>query len=660
MFSGTNLESGKDIETVRLRVISLLLAIVLTVLLIPTPASAAETKASAIQAQIRDTYRTALRRTGRHSFNGYCGTMVNWQTYLLGIDQRVYGCDGKNEYDLYRDMGTTTGGYRVECYPASQYTLRAALNTITDNGTRDAYNILVGFQRTNTRDGSIYGHALLIHGILDGVVYFAECYSASIGGQYWAEGTPIAVSIDTFCDYYDRWTVFDGIACFGLKTYADLCTEYAADMYAMAGEKLPVYGEPYDEDVSEPELTGTFLTAGQVVKVTGLLVTPKGANWYRVEETGGVGYVQAEKLDHMANCWEDLLLTELKVPASLRKGAGFALRGSLTARNCRIQRVLVSVYDTEAETPVLTGGLEPNSKSVSLSDGRLDRAMTFRKLDAGVYRLEILADVESYVLEDGEPVARLQTLTVWNSLLQIVTGWDSYAVVTFDAGEGKAELDQTVIAAGQAIGSLPSAARSGWELTGWALDPEGTKPVTAETVIDGNTTLYAQWRKGAVTGSGWINTGNGWQYYSDGAPVSGWVECAGLQFYQLENGAFATGWLTVGNAGYYFDSAGIHRTGWQEINGERCYVCTAREQSAALLMLGGGNSYFDSDGWEKRKPSEASENRIYLPEWFCWDAGVYMCGTVRCLFADETAGAQDSGFLPVKVCSFFDRLVQQI
>jgi hypothetical protein len=57
----------------------------------------------------------------------------------------------------------------VKAYPASQYTLLDALNTITRNGTLDVYNILVGFQRTNTQLGSIYGHALLIHGIIDGM-----------------------------------------------------------------------------------------------------------------------------------------------------------------------------------------------------------------------------------------------------------------------------------------------------------------------------------------------------------------------------------------------------------------------------------------------------------------------------------------------------------
>ncbi|MBR2032058.1 MAG: hypothetical protein IKA04_07580, partial [Alistipes sp.] len=125
----------------KLRVISLLLAIVFVILLITTPASAAATEVAELKEQIRNTYRTALRYSGRWSFNGYCGFLVNWQTYLLGIDTQKYGRDGKDEYDLYSNLGTTTGGYRVKCYPTAQYDLRAALNAITRNGTVDAYNI---------------------------------------------------------------------------------------------------------------------------------------------------------------------------------------------------------------------------------------------------------------------------------------------------------------------------------------------------------------------------------------------------------------------------------------------------------------------------------------------------------------------------------------
>jgi hypothetical protein len=45
--------------------------------------------------------------------------------------------------------------------------------------------MVVGFQKTNTAAGSIYGHALVVHAILDGIVYFVECYDSAVGGRYW-------------------------------------------------------------------------------------------------------------------------------------------------------------------------------------------------------------------------------------------------------------------------------------------------------------------------------------------------------------------------------------------------------------------------------------------------------------------------------------------
>lgn len=596
------------------RVISLLLAIVLAVLLIPTPASAAATEAADIQQQIRSTYLTALRRSGRKSFNGFCGSMVNWQTCLLGIDERVYGCDGKNEYDMYRDLGTTTGGYQVKCYPASRYTLRSALNAITSNGTVDAYNILVGFQRTNTSEGSVYGHALLIHAVLDGVVYFAECYNASIGGKYWAEGTAISCSIDTFCDYYDRWTVFDGIAYFGVKTYADVCEKFPSSMYAMVKEDLAVYAEPSDPGIYEAEKTGENLVAGEMVKVSGLLKTPGGAYWYQLEGNGSPGFVEAQKLVFSADCYEDVQITGLKVPTALRRRSGFVLRGNVSSQSSQIQAVLVSVYSLERDMdmPVFSCQLETDGQSVSLNNRQMDNTMAFRKLEKGTYRISITAKVESYVLENGEPVSQIRTLQLWNSELQIITDWGKYATITLDGNGGDAELDQLVVAEGQAIGALPHAAREGYMLSGWSMDPEGKQPFTTGTAFNENTTLYAQWEKGIALRSGWINAQQGWSYYANGTPVQGWFTSNGLKFYQNSDGTRAKGWLTVEGSLRYFNAAGVLLSGWQEIDGNRYYFNENGGSSTGWVTIGTDCYYFAEDGKMQTEWIQENGNHYYL------------------------------------------------
>lgn len=509
----------------KLRVISLLLVIALTLVLIPVPASAADTKAAELEKQIRTAYQTALRRSGKSSFNGYCGSLVNWQTYLLGIDTSKYGCDGKNEYDLYTNLGTTTGGYRVKSYPASQYDLRAALNAITNNGTVDAYNILVGFQRTTTALGSIYGHALLIHGIVDGVVYFVECFSTSLGGKYWSEGTPISCSIDTFCNYYNRWTVFDGIAYFGLKTYADACQEFPASMYALATGDTDVYAEPNDPGLYEAAVNDR-LVAGELVNVTALLKTPGGGYWYQLDRNGVSEYVQAEKLMQLADCHHDLSLSELRAPTVIRKGNGFVLRGIVSSLSSHIRSVQVAVYYTDdaSETPVMEGQLKVDGKAVNLNTWQLDRYMTFRQLQTGTYRIVITAEAESYVLKNGSPISHSENILLWNSELRVVTDWSKYAAVRFDGNGGNASVMQTVVAAGSALDTLPNASRPGYTLTGWALDPEGTEPFTGETTISGDTTLYALWAPNGTDISGAQHTENSCSFYINGICVTSETE----------------------------------------------------------------------------------------------------------------------------------------
>lgn len=529
----------------------------LAALVTPTRVDAASAdKIQQIQQQITTTYRTALRRSGIGSFNGWCGSLVNWQTLLLGIDQQMYGCDGKNQYDMYRNMDTTTGGYRIKTYSASEYTLLSALNEITKNGTVDAYNILVGFERTNTEMGSIYGHAMLIHAILDGQVYFMECYSTSLGGQYWAEGAPISCSIETFCDYYNAWTVFDGIAYFGVKNYADTCEEYPASMYALVQEDVAVYSEPNDPGLYEAQPTGQTLAAGQAAVITSLLKTPGGDYWYALDNREA--YVPADSLSTIAPYYGDVTVQNLSIPEALRQYSGFGIRGNVTAANCRLETVEVIVYDANVgpDTPSLSATLESDGAELNLNTWKLSREMLFYTLPAGTYRIAIRAQISSYVLEDDTLSQHTRKQTLWHSEFQIVPGWDEYVTVSFDGRGGQPEIAQTVTAAGSPLSTLPQATMEGKVFLGWSLDPEGTLPVSKETVMLNNITLYAQWAEGGESFSGWRNTNGNWVLYADGVPQAGWIQQGKLTLYQLPGGSRAQGWHYIEDAWHYFTPTG--------------------------------------------------------------------------------------------------------
>lgn len=549
----------------KVRFICLLLAAVFLATLIPAPVSAVSVEAREIEKQISSTYRAALRGTGMASFNGYCGKLVSWQTYLLGIDESAYGCNGQDQFDLYRNLGTTTGGYRVKSYPASQYDLLTALNEITKNGTVDAYNILVGFQRTNTREGSIYGHALLIHAILDGTVYFVECYSTAIDGKYWAEGTPISCSIETFCEYYNTWTVFDGIAYFGLKTYADVCEVYPASMYAMAQENAEIYEEPFDPGVIDAKKTGASIASGEIVKVTGLLKTPGGEYWYRLEEENS--YVPAQALVFVTADYQDVQVANLRVPGVLRKGYGFVLRGEVYAVSSGLDSVNVVVYDPQEgiENPIFSGSLESSGQSVNLNHWKLDQTMKFRTLTAGTYRIAIMAEVGTYLLEDGAAVYLSETKEIWHSELEVTAGWENYVTVQFDGNGGTAEIAQTVLPQGSLLENLPEATTNQGVFKGWTLDPEGTQPVISDLVVKNNTTLYAQWETDRISLDGWQAVDGKWVYYDGGEIMEGWIALGGVIIYQYADGSRARGLQQIGSEWYQFSDTGILTDDWQNV-----------------------------------------------------------------------------------------------
>ncbi len=71
-----------------------------------------------------------------------------------------------------------------------------------------------------------------------------------------------------------------------------------------------------------------------------------------------------------------------------------------------------------------------------------------------------------------------------------------WATVGFDANGGAVDIASMDILKGQSlktIGNLPTPTRTYHRFLGWYTDAEGGEPVTAETIVEGNLTLYAHW-----------------------------------------------------------------------------------------------------------------------------------------------------------------------
>ncbi len=162
--------------------------------------------------QIRTTYAAAKKRARVKSFRGKCGKYVNQQLVILGINETYIGCNGNREYDTYYKLRSSTGGFKIHAYGAKKYTLQSALEAIAKENPH-ARNILVGFEKGTSTAGKKYGHALFIHGIENGLVYFSDSFAQTVDGVKYKEGEPIVCSVATFVKRYQKYR-FDGVIWF--------------------------------------------------------------------------------------------------------------------------------------------------------------------------------------------------------------------------------------------------------------------------------------------------------------------------------------------------------------------------------------------------------------------------------------------------------------
>ena len=277
--------------------LSLLLVAVLLLPAIPARASAVPQTHVQIQDQIRAVYREALRRSGKSSFEGFCGAFVTWQAYIMGIDSQRRKLDGNMLYNSYRLQDYTDTGYKVQPFSGGFWTLESALLALTQSGSIDVYNVIVGFDETASESGKLYGHGVYIHAIKDGMVHFAESYPIYINGIWVPEGYPIMVTIRQFCDYYspDRGMVFDGLINFGNLPYTTGCTAITGEpKNAVIIRDTALWSEPCTSEVDFRSDVLLQLQAGVGAVTGGGYENTCGELWYQVEVDGALGYVPAE------------------------------------------------------------------------------------------------------------------------------------------------------------------------------------------------------------------------------------------------------------------------------------------------------------------------------------------------------------------------------
>ena len=562
----------------RKRILALALALALTLtVLLPVTAAAETSKEQEMMDMIARFYRRTLAARGVSTLGGFCGVVAGYQLYYLGVETWPNPQDGRVMFDYYKNKDVTTGGYSIKAYPASQYTLEETLNLISHGGTRDVYNILVGFEWSSTEAGAKYGHTVVIHAIMDGYVYSVESFYTSVAK---GEGRPIRCSIAEFAALYDDWTRLDGVIWFGNKEYVDQCEEYGADLFVRANENTPLLAEPGTADGTRPELLRQ-VRAGERLRVSGLYKNTRGAYYYRVEENGRAGYIAAGAVEQVRVNTENVTVRELRVPETVVKGNYFTLGGRIVAEDSLLTGARVEVTDAKG-AQVLGYTVEQEGRLIRLNTKQLNSAMAFGTLEEGTYTYRIYADVANscYTSLYGteEAVSIIDTVLLWDSEFQVV-----------GAAEEVPEPTQ-----GEEAGKQQEFA-DGWN---W----------------DGDTWYYCQ--DGAPRVGWFCDGGINYYFHEDGSAAMGWVTVNGQARYFTATGAMRTGWLDTEEGRYYLLRNGVAARGWRTVDGTRYYFA----EDTGILQAGGwveterGRYYLLGDGQAATGWVELEEGRFFFGE----------------------------------------------
>ena len=502
------------------RIIALVLCVALCMSILPVTAFAAESKEDKITKAITSDYKKILRNCGRSSLSGYCGLMASWQLYFLGVNNWVVSYHGKNQFDAYKNVAMTSGGHRVRAYAASEMGLKDALLMLSKNGTYDVYNILVGFQKTNTRLGRYYGHSVVIYAILDGIVYFTEGYTTPYGGA----GRPMKLTIEKFAKYYNQKGQYEGVIYFGRKGYVANCNEYATNMYAEVTASTPMYTDPCVPGTadSDSEFVRT-VNYGERLWINAMYENPQGEFYYQLGDEGG--YINAADARPFYFVYDDIGISNAQNPADMKLGKTSKIKGRVASEFSTMGAVRMVVTDGAGEI-ILNHALAKLSGVYDLESDTFSYAVKFNYLDEGSYIYHIYADGLNFYLKDGQVQSDSREILLVRSPFRV----------------GEAET-LTV----EEIPEAPPENTDGWVYT------------------DGTWYCY----KDDQPRTGWYCY-HGGDYYlkEDGSVTTGWVEINGKMRLFSETGSMRTGWLDTEEGRMYLQFNGAPATGTRTIDGE--------------------------------------------------------------------------------------------
>ncbi|MBO5317764.1 MAG: hypothetical protein J6A74_04910 [Oscillospiraceae bacterium] len=513
------------------RILAFLLAALMLLGVAAMTVQAAPEDQGDLASKTRWVYRKSLASASVESFKGYCGKLAAHQLYHLGVTRYAEIRNGKDHYDYHVANPVSSGGCYVSAYSAEEYTLEEALNAVSDNGTRDVYNILLGFQWTSTEAGGLYGHAGVITGIEDGIVYMTEGYYTPMAGE---EGNLIRCSIPEVAAFYDSWTVFEGLIHFS-DTYAGACKRYGTDLFVRPRFDISLRSEPCVIGQNHCQELRS-ISAGERLRVTAVLEDPHGDLYYEVQDADQTGYIVAQTTVLERTNAEELSVEGFASPRILQPGSKGGLQGTVRAEHGLVGEVELVVTDSEGKEVVRQRRVA-DSYTYDLS--QFDEALPLDTLQEGSYTLSLYASTASACVREDQLDYSYAT-----RLLKQRDLWVG------DLIRGNLRNSQ------QPQEEAPLHEGWVWENGTWYYYEAGSP---RKGWLRSYGVEYYLREDGSVT-TGWAKVEGEDRFFSDtGALCVGWLRTQEGMRYSLSDGSFAHGWQIIGTSLYYFDN-GILQT----------------------------------------------------------------------------------------------------
>lgn len=193
-----------------------------------------------------------------------------------------------------------------------------------------------------------------------------------------------------------------------------------------------------------------------------------------------------EKIDEYA-FWNNQI-KELEIPGNVKTIGRYAFQRTQDSIKASINKV------------VLHEGLESIGKqafyqTLTSECKSIDLPTTVKVLDAAAFEGNAKVTLISLVEDQVNAVGDYAKVVAKGTAHEIVL----IHKVTFDAGEGKADAETARTDKDRKLAELPDAVRDGYTFEGWFTAAEGGVAVTADTVFDKDTTVFAHWKKNVVS-----------------------------------------------------------------------------------------------------------------------------------------------------------------